>query len=613
MMKKIMLVISLCTVMTLKPASYWDTITTMFRAAGHKITAIASAFKSKAISAQQSIIAAYQRLRQTKQVPPVARPEQSQTSKSKVSEEFNLDDWYGDGKTGKMRLKLLQDHPDYKDAKTKDGTPFIIREVMAADKGSRAVVNQLMKSDADVNAIDGKGMTALMHAIKTSGARRFIEVLLEGVATDINIQDADGDTALMMAVSKNDPQVVQQLIEYKNIVADLAIKNRAGKTALDIAAAFLKTSKELSVLTKQEAIVQLLLNALLKHDPAIINAPDDSGDTLLMRAVEAGNMRMVQILVNNKYNARKDLVNKSNKTALEIADAKMIAAPSIHFDHFIYKQIRDMLSEGSKSEAVSNPEEFNLDDWYGHGKTGKMRLELLQDHPDYKDAKTKDGTPFIIREVMAGEQGSRAVVKQLIEFGADVNALDSKGMTALMHAIIVEGANKFIKTLLSSKTININIQDTDGDTALMMAASRRDSAAIRSLLNNNKIDFTLKNKANHTVLDIAEAALKDETDPFAMGRSVVIFSDLLKAIHNNDKSIINKKDDNTGQTLLMRMVTIGNEGLVKLLLEGYSADKSLTNKNHKTALEIAEAAKKIIPETDIEKHKAYENIINLLK
>jgi len=102
----------------------------------------------------------------------------------------------------------------------------------ASEQGRLEVVKYLVENGADVNAQSGghgRG-TALIYA---SAANRItvMEYLLEHGA-DINATTPFNETALFWATAKGHVKAVNLLLNKK---ADTKIKNKKGKTALDLA------------------------------------------------------------------------------------------------------------------------------------------------------------------------------------------------------------------------------------------------------------------------------------------------------------------------------------------------------------------------------------------
>ncbi|MFA6066695.1 MAG: ankyrin repeat domain-containing protein [Candidatus Babeliaceae bacterium] len=688
MMKKAMLVISLCTVMTLKPASYWDTITTMFRAAEHKITAIASAFKSKAINAQQSITETYRKFRQTKKTQPFKAPEQKT---------FVYDDFYDEGKTYTDRIALIKSDPDtYKDAKY-HGDPLIIWEInnlepcsinnneikqygrmealrKKSEGCSLDVINTLLASEADVNATDTEGMTPLMHAINK---RRLwiVHHLLSAQKQDVMVKDRRGFTALMYAAGIDIdlvPEIIKKVdVEHKNEYINM--QNDEGKTAL-IRAIELNQPLIVEELVKSEAdvtpetlnmavekwrnfqntdkeyiadsIIRHLLKGLFNKDNFIFSEWDNDGETLLTRAAADGNYNMVRDILSKKYNADKNFTNKSDKTALEIAEAAKKIIPETDIEkHKAYEKIITLLGapkhKEQKSEMVPNTKQssppapvkleqktFEYKNFYGEGKTCDNRIALIKAYPDTcKDIKF-DGEPLLIWEVNAMKKCGIDVINTLLAHGADVNATDINGMTALMHAIDKRGANKFIDALLAAQGQDVTKKDRGDNTVLMYAAWRnidfvnkiiekvssgRQKEYVKEYINtqNNEKKTALMRAVEYGKADIVETLIGHGADATAKMLRVTIEAlqkfqgsdredDAMKTTKlllgalletDKDKNILSRSMDVGDRTLLQSAVINGNYPMVQILVEKYG-DKISGQKQK--ALELAQKNDKII-------------------
>lgn len=101
------------------------------------------------------------------------------------------------------------------------------------------------------------------------------------------------------------------------------------------------------------------------------------------------------------------------------------------------------------------------------------------------------------------------MAKFLISKGADVNAKDNQGETALM--IAASQSNPGIVTALLEGGAEVDSQNKTGRTALMAAAFRANLEEIKILLNNNA-DRKIKDKKGRTAFDLATEGAKNYTD-----------------------------------------------------------------------------------------------------
>ena len=110
--------------------------------------------------------------------------------------------------------------------------------VYAAARGFDDVVRRLLDAGVDVNAHAGNELTPLMWAaghdegVGAAAVDRVVDVLLtHGAALDAT--DNRGRTALMIAAALGDGSTVALLLQRG---ADRTLKDKDGKTALDLAA-----------------------------------------------------------------------------------------------------------------------------------------------------------------------------------------------------------------------------------------------------------------------------------------------------------------------------------------------------------------------------------------
>ncbi len=130
-----------------------------------------------------------------------------------------------------------------------------------------------------------------------------IKILLKNRA-NTNIQNNNGDTALMIAVNNMIPSIVTDLIMHG---ANVDIKNRNGDTALIQA-----------VRNNNTGYVEILLRDKLVNVNNVINEQNNMGYTALMYAVKSGNRSIVELLIKNGADVNIQNIN-NQLSALMIA------------------------------------------------------------------------------------------------------------------------------------------------------------------------------------------------------------------------------------------------------------------------------------------------------
>lgn len=152
----------------------------------------------------------------------------------------------------------------------------------------------------------------------------------------------------------------------------------------------------------------------------------------------------------------------------------------------------------------------------------------------------------------AVEHGNRQMVRALLDAGAEINARNSYGATALM--MLDEDATEELVWDLVAAGAKINLRDTEGDTALILVAARGHSELVRALINAGA-RVNARNKNGETPL--MKAAESGDLE------SVKLLIDF--------GADINRKN-NSGETALKLAEDNEHEDVVEQL-EAYQASK----------------------------------------
>ncbi len=237
-------------------------------------------------------------------------------------------------------------------------------------------------------------------------------------AAEVNAREADGSTPLLWAAYQGDAARAAELIKAG---ADVQAGNRYGATPMSEAARRGDTE-----------ILRLLLKA--GADP---ESPNAEGQTSLMAVARTGNIEAAQLLL--QHGARIDAREKwGGQTALIWAAAQSQPA----MVHFLLSKHADPNARGvvrdwqRRVTAEGRPKNMNRGGFtpllYAarEGCVDCVR-ELLKGKADINLVDPDETTPLVLTLM----NGHWDTAQLLIESGADVNAWDFWGRTALFNAV----------------------------------------------------------------------------------------------------------------------------------------------------------------------------------
>jgi uncharacterized protein len=340
-----------------------------------------------------------------------------------------------------MVSRLLKAGANLKIAQRSGETPLMT----CAATGNVDAVTALLARGADVNASETRrGQTALMWAV----ARKHVVVTRALLArhADVNAHSKNGFTPLMFAAQLGDPEFVQMLLDEG---ANLNAVSPAYGRALLIAAASGHEALAISLLDKGA-------------DP---NATDGDGMSAMHYALLRGLTQLLglrQKLIQDSY------MTRPNMTELVKALLSHKANPNVRLEKvnpefptgggwminaagatpFLFatacldpKTMRTLLAGGANSLLPTKENTTPLMVAAGLGQT-RIRTE-----PEEKNA--------------------LEAAKILVELGADVNAADPTGQTAL-HGAAYTASDSIVQFLVDHGA-KMNVKDSYGMTPLSVA------------------------------------------------------------------------------------------------------------------------------------------------
>ena len=284
---------------------------------------------------------------------------------------------------------------------------------------------------------------------------------------DINALDSGGTNALITATTMKRPEIVEELLYYE---ADPNVKSQAGHTALTYLAMIAANEKkqnpeEYHVEGDIEKIASLLLEydadyleammiaiktdlfdfvLVLVNRKKNLNLQDEDGRSLVMLSVMNGGGMILDYMLD--FGADPDLPDNKGRTPL------MIAAIDEEADHRI---INSLLRAGADIDAHDNRGITPLM-WavVGADKTPGELLPALIRTGGVRASGWEKWFAFLSLYNAAKRGLQLDMVSRLINEGADVNAVDNRGMNAMMYALL-EGDDE-VADILAEAGAKIN-------------------------------------------------------------------------------------------------------------------------------------------------------------
>jgi serine/threonine-protein phosphatase 6 regulatory ankyrin repeat subunit A len=480
-----------------------------------------------------------------------------------------------------------------------------LRLLLRSDMKSLELLQILLEKEADINTVDRDGLTPLMKAViygraplvsailaknpnleatnnsqmtslNVASWKGFKEIVIQllNAGADINHRDKDGASSLIYAAKHGQEEIVRLLIARG---ADVQVKNNKGQNTLDVA-----------VEAKKTEVATMLMNMDVFRE--------SKSNSTIHKAVRDNNVPLIELLLTKNP----ELLEEKDKDGYTPLHLSLLVPAQDSALTYLLQRGADLSARISNGETA-----LMVAAWKNH-KDGTLKL--------IEKSKSLSGgkCPIIFERAIKGWSplhyaarwnNDTYIIKLLLRNGAEVDALDGNEVTPLSYAAD-QGRLEAIRVLTAAGA-NIDAKDRWGRTALMRTIKAKHVQAGQLLI---ELGASVQEKSYQYSMSalmfavtwtdsvpLTEALLKagatinddldnEECNPLtraAVNRNRTIFEFLLTQGGNAD--VI----DIFGQQPLQRAARISSEKGVEILLDAKADVHFKEEKFGMTALHYA--------------------------
>lgn len=484
----------------------------------------------------------------------------------------------------------------------------------AIDSGNAALVSELLKKGADVNAVlefkgrkrpedvlnykDQRVMTPLKKAVQENKPE--IAAVLaangaEGVADFLGEQLRTATPEMVLALAKNAGNLRKIAVKGMDLLTYAAgeahpevtaylLKENAGDmnkalmrvlTQRSITQPFEETvdtfikagatpsAEALEMMLKKKKDTMFIKLAGCYADPNV--TPEGLGEDVFMYAVRNGRMEIVAWLLEHGA----DIWKESAAGATPLKVAAMFAKDRPELMALFEKQIKDVNDTGYNGETLLmlSAASGNLSEFQRFVNKGGNIWQ-----------KDNDGKTVLM---YAAEGGNTAILDHLLYKGDNPAAVDKHGKTALMYAAAA-GQDKAVK-YLADRGAEISAVDDDGKAAIMYAAEKGHHEIVEMLVNMGESAAVTDKKGKTALMYAAEGGSLPAVETLLMKGVDVNAVDengvpvLSYAVKGNNSDVARRlvrqganvlAQDSNGYLPLMFALLKGNEAMFRAVSPG---------------------------------------------
>lgn len=397
-------------------------------------------------------------------------------------------------------------------------------------------IEKLVEKGADVNIQNASGLTALMMAYDEDATIDAIEMILSA-NPNLELEDINKETVLFHVIRKAQRSDYDEWIGdlYKDgRTANINHQNNKGYTPLHLAVS----------LDEPDADAVEVVRYLMKIPGINPNLQENRGNTPLMMCVlEDKSLDILSELTNV---TDIEIKNKANNTALLLSIAPRINTSYAEMLMDAGANVNVQNNDGDTPLMLAIRNDFNMDiieiliekgadvnhknlqkdtplfeAVYSSSYEADLCEILIEKGADVNALNEDDITPLLV----ASNNGLLDQVRVFIENGANVNFQSQGGDTALLNACLQGDIE--IARLLLEKGANPNIQDVNSQTPLMFAVNH--TVELVTLLLEKGADKNIKDEEDKTALDYATEYQKEEIIALLSGTGLEMWKGYTKA------------------------------------------------------------------------------------